>query len=218
MELPDILLVQVDGTHGRASGVGGDEPQILNLDLLKLALFQLEVELVLAEVFQDNVCDLAVLLKRFDVDEDVVKVYAHYTLYNEVLKDVVHHCLEGGWAIGESKEHDKEFKQLLAGLEGSLPLISLLSVHIVVTPPNIQFSEVPHLPEVIDELGDEGEGLAILHHQGIKNPVVLDQLERAILLFNEEDQRGQWQLGRAHVTRVQVLLKEGVELVLFLRC
>ncbi|KAG6867658.1 hypothetical protein C0993_012664 [Termitomyces sp. T159_Od127] len=55
--------------------------------------------------------DPAVLLKCFGVDEDVVKVYAHYTLHNEVQKDVVHHGLEGGQAIGESKEHDEWFKQ-----------------------------------------------------------------------------------------------------------
>ncbi|KAG6868036.1 hypothetical protein C0993_008122 [Termitomyces sp. T159_Od127] len=151
-----------------------DQPQILNSGLLELALLQFEIELVLAEAFQNNVCDLVVLLKCFGVDEDVVKVYTHYTLYDEVLEDVVHHCLEGGQAIGESKEHDKQFKQPLVGLEGSLPLISFLNVHIVVTPPNIKFGEIPCPLEVINELEDEGDRVAILHHHGIKNPVVLD--------------------------------------------
>ncbi|KAG6867559.1 hypothetical protein C0993_001205, partial [Termitomyces sp. T159_Od127] len=116
-----------------------------------------EVELVLVETFQDNTCDLAVLLKHFDVDEDVVEVYAHYSLCNEVLEDVIYHCLEGGQAIGESKEHNKRFKQSLVGLEGSFPLILLLNVHVVVTPLDIQFGEVSHPLEVIDELRDEGE-------------------------------------------------------------
>ncbi|KAG6884182.1 hypothetical protein C0993_000584, partial [Termitomyces sp. T159_Od127] len=102
--------------------------------------------------------DLAVLLKHFGVDEDVVKVYAHYTLHNEVPEDVIHHCLESGWTVGESKEYDKQFKQPPLGPEGSLPLISFLNVHIVVTPPDIQFGEVPHPLEVIDELGDEEGG------------------------------------------------------------
>ncbi|KAG6867443.1 hypothetical protein C0993_002707 [Termitomyces sp. T159_Od127] len=105
-----------------------DQPQILNPGLLKLTLLQFEVELMLAEVLQDNVCNLAMLLKRFGIDEDVVKIYTHYALYNEVLEDVVHHCLEGGQAIGESKEHDEWFKQPPVGLEGSLPLISLLNI------------------------------------------------------------------------------------------
>ncbi|KAG5350870.1 hypothetical protein C0989_008950 [Termitomyces sp. Mn162] len=116
-----------------------DQAKILNPGLLELALLQFEVELVLAETFQD-------------------KVYTHYTLCNEVPEDVVHHCLEGGWAIGESKEHNKRFKQSLVGLEGGLPFVSLLDMHIVVAPPDVQFSEVLHTLEVVDELGDEGRG------------------------------------------------------------
>ncbi|KAG6875732.1 hypothetical protein C0993_007748, partial [Termitomyces sp. T159_Od127] len=65
---------------------------------------------------------------------------------------------EGGQAIGESKEHDKQFKQPLIGPEGSFPLISFLNAHIVVTPLDIQFGEVPRPLEVIDELEDEGKG------------------------------------------------------------
>ncbi|KAG6896183.1 hypothetical protein C0993_008694, partial [Termitomyces sp. T159_Od127] len=61
-----------------------------------------EVELMLVEAFQDNVRDLVVLLKHLGVDEDVVKVYAHYTFRNEVPEDVVHHCLESGHTAGES--------------------------------------------------------------------------------------------------------------------
>ncbi|KAG6867761.1 hypothetical protein C0993_011478, partial [Termitomyces sp. T159_Od127] len=135
------------------------------------------VELVLVEAFQRNMHNPVVLLKCLGVDEDVVKVHAHYTLHDEVLEDVIHHCLESGWTVGESKEHDEWFKQPPVGPEGSLPLISFLNVHIVVTPPDIQFGEVTHPLEVIDELGDEGEGVAILHHHSIKNLVVLDQLE-----------------------------------------
>ncbi|KAG6872476.1 hypothetical protein C0993_002128, partial [Termitomyces sp. T159_Od127] len=146
-----------------------------------------EVELMLAEVFQDLVCNPAVLLKRVSVDEDVVKVYAHYTLHDEVPKDVIHHCLESGWTVSESEEHDKGFKQSTIGPKGSLPLVSFLNVHIVVAPPDVQFGEVLRPPEVIDELGDEGERVAILHRHGVKDLVVLDQPERAILLFDEED-------------------------------
>ncbi|KAG6865734.1 hypothetical protein C0993_007863, partial [Termitomyces sp. T159_Od127] len=139
--------------------------------------------------FQDNVRDLMVLLKRLSVDKDVVKVYTHYTFHDEVLEDAVHHCLKGGWTVGESKEHDKQFKQPSISPEGSLPLISFLNVHVVVAPSDIQFGEVPCPPEVIDELRDKEEGIVILHHHGVKNLVVLDQPERAILFFDEEDQR-----------------------------
>ncbi|KAG5349048.1 hypothetical protein C0989_006393, partial [Termitomyces sp. Mn162] len=146
-----------------------------------------EIELVTVEAFQDEVHDPTVLLQHFGVDKDVVEVYAHYAFGNEVLEDIVHHCLEGSQAIGESKEHDKRFKQSLVGLEGGLLFVSLLDAHIVIAPLDIQFSEVLCTPEVIDEFRDEGEGVVVLHGHGIKNPVVLDQSEQAILLFDEED-------------------------------
>ncbi|KAG5351623.1 hypothetical protein C0989_005591 [Termitomyces sp. Mn162] len=162
-----------DHLHG---SVQDDQTKILDLGLFKLALLWFEVELVLAEAFQDEASDLMVLLHCFSVDEDIVEVYAHYALCNEVLEDVVHHGLEGGGAVGKSEEHNKQLEQSLVGLEGSLPLISLLDIH-VVAPPDVQFSEVPHTPEVVDELRDEEEGVVILYCHGIENPVILNQLE-----------------------------------------
>ncbi|KAG5333671.1 hypothetical protein C0989_005038 [Termitomyces sp. Mn162] len=128
-----------------------------------------------------------VFLQHFGIDEDVVKVYTHYALCYEVLEDVIHHGLNGGGAIGESKEHHKQLKQSSVGSKGGLLLVSFLDVHIVVTLLDIQFSEVLCTPEVVDELGNEGEGVMVLHCYGIENPVVLDQSEQAILLLDEED-------------------------------
>ncbi|KAG5349176.1 hypothetical protein C0989_005448 [Termitomyces sp. Mn162] len=154
-----------------------DQAKVLDPGLFKLTLPQLEVELVLVEAFQDKASDLMVFLQHFGIDEDVIKV----------LEYVVHHGLEGGGAIGESKEHNKQLKQSLVGLEGSLLLIFLLNVHVVVTPLDIQLSEVLHTLEVVDELRDEGERVTVLHHHDIEYSVVLDQSEGAILLFDEED-------------------------------
>ncbi|KAG5338578.1 hypothetical protein C0989_006974 [Termitomyces sp. Mn162] len=155
-----------------------NQAKILNPGLFKLALLQFEIELVLAEAFQDE---------HFSIDEDVVKVYTYYALCYEILEDVVHHGLEGGRAVGESKEHNKQLKQFLVGPEGSLPLVSFLDAHIVVTPPDVQFSKVLHTSEVVDELGDEQEGVMVLHHHRVENLVVLNQSEQAILLLDEED-------------------------------
>ncbi|KAG5349175.1 hypothetical protein C0989_005447, partial [Termitomyces sp. Mn162] len=138
--------------------MGDDQAEVLNSGLFKLALLWLEVELVLVEAFQDKTGDPMVFLQCFGVDENVIEVHAHYTLCNEVLEDVIHHGLEGGWAVGETKEHDEWLEQSPVGLEGHLPLISFLNVHIIVTPLDVQFSEVLHAPEVVDELRDEEEG------------------------------------------------------------
>ncbi|KAG5732064.1 hypothetical protein E4T56_gene18820 [Termitomyces sp. T112] len=134
-------------------------------------------------------------LQHFGVEEDVIEVHTHYTLYNEVLEDVIHHGLDGGQAIGETKEYDKQLEQFLVGPEGCLPLISFLNMHIVVTPPDVQLSEVLHAAEVVDELRDEGEGVTVLYYYGVEYLVVLYQLEGAILLFDEEDWRSHWGLG-----------------------
>ncbi|KAG5353619.1 hypothetical protein C0989_004728 [Termitomyces sp. Mn162] len=142
-----------------------------------MPLLTLEVELVLAKTFQDKASDLMVFLQCFGIDEDVVQVHTHYTLCYEVPEDVIHHGLEGGGAVSESEEHNKQLEQSLVSLEGGLPLISFLNAHVVVTLPDIQFSKVLHIPEVVDELGDEGERVMVLHHYGIEYPVVLDQLE-----------------------------------------
>ncbi|KAG5333119.1 hypothetical protein C0989_006284, partial [Termitomyces sp. Mn162] len=125
--------------HG---SVQDDQSKILNPGLFKLTLLGLEVELVLAELFQDKASDLMVFLQHLDVNEDVVKVHAHYALHYKVPEDVVYHSLEGGQAVDETKEHNKQLKQSPVGPEGSLPLISFLNAHIVVTPTDIQFSEV----------------------------------------------------------------------------
>ncbi|KAG5327783.1 hypothetical protein C0989_011131 [Termitomyces sp. Mn162] len=114
-----------------------DQAKVFNPGLFKLTLLQLEVELVLAEAFQDEASDQTVFLQHFGIDEDVIKIYTHYALCYKVPEDVVHHGLKGGRAVGESEEHNEWLKQSPVGPEGGLPLISLLDVHIVVTPLDI---------------------------------------------------------------------------------
>ncbi|KAG5352296.1 hypothetical protein C0989_002898 [Termitomyces sp. Mn162] len=133
-----------------------------------------EVELVLVEAFQDKASNPTVLLQHFGVDEDVVEVYTHYVLHKEVPEDVVHHSLKDGRAVGESEEYNEWLKQSLVGLEGGLPLVSFLDMHIVVAPLNIQFSEVSCTLEVVSKLGDEGKRVAILYCHGIENLIILN--------------------------------------------
>jgi hypothetical protein len=50
------------------------------------------------------------LLDRLHADEDVVEVNADDTFHNKVLEDVVHHGLEGGGGVCESKKHHQGFE------------------------------------------------------------------------------------------------------------
>ena len=76
------------------------------------------------------------------IHQDVIHVDCHIALIDEVLKDVVHHPLEGGWTVGEAKEHDEGFEEALICSKGSFPLIALFDLYIVISPTYIQLHEV----------------------------------------------------------------------------
>jgi hypothetical protein len=39
-----------------------------------------------------------------------MSLYGDSAFGDQVLEDLIHHCLEGGWTIGEAKVHDQGFK------------------------------------------------------------------------------------------------------------
>ncbi|KAG5728435.1 hypothetical protein E4T56_gene19020 [Termitomyces sp. T112] len=113
----------------RMVGSGGvelySEQSVELAGLFKLALLWLEVELVPVEAFQDKTSDSTVFLQHFGGDEDVVKVHAHYTLCNKVAEDVVHHGLEGGWAVGAQEIQGKHLAAAEKMLELAQGLLEL---------------------------------------------------------------------------------------------
>ena len=50
------------------------------------------------------------LLFHLGKDQDVIQVDYHNAFCYEVLEDVIHHGLEGSWAVGHSKKHYQRFK------------------------------------------------------------------------------------------------------------
>ena len=83
-------------------------------------------------------------------DEDVVQVEADYALGDQILEYLVHHGLESGWAVGETKEHDQGFKKSSVCAECGIPLITFLDADIVVSPPDIQLGEVTRTSESVN--------------------------------------------------------------------
>ena len=67
-----------------------------------------------------------------------------------ITEDVIHHHLEGCWAVREAKEHDLWLKEPLVGMECSLPLVALSDSDIVETPSDIQLSKVLGTSELCD--------------------------------------------------------------------
>jgi len=94
--------------------------------------------------------------------------------------------LEGGGTVGHSKEHYKGFEETAISTEGCLPFVSRLDPYVIETPSDVKLCEVLGSAELGDEFRDEGEGVPVLDGYGVQRAIVLDQLERTILLFNEE--------------------------------
>ena len=103
------------------------------------------------------------------------------------MKDVVHHCLECGWGIHEAKKHYCWFKQAFASFECGLPFISLFDADIVISPSYIKFGEQMISCEVIDEVIDQWEGIAIWYGPLVQVSIILHWLEFSILFSNEEE-------------------------------
>ena len=100
---------------------------------------------MLSEYIQDLGHNLLMVFNHVSVYKDIIHVNCHIPFIDEVFEDVVHPGLEGGWTIGEAKEHDQRFEEALIHSEGGFPLTSLFDLHIVVSPMYIQFHKVSSL-------------------------------------------------------------------------
>jgi len=96
--------------------------------------------------------------------------------------------LEGGRTVGHFKEHHERFEEAAVGVEGCLPFVSRLDMYVIEIPSDVKLCEVLGSAELEDELGDEGERVSVLNSYGVQHTIVLNQLEQAIFLFNEEYQ------------------------------
>ena len=141
-----LLLICWSGPFGDASNldriycdgvVGDDHSEVFDSGFLKLTFIRSEVQLVLLQDLQDSSGDFSMFIDSFREDEDVVQVDHNYTFCNELFKDVVHHHLEGSWAVCETEEHNEWFEQSAVHSESSLPFITFLDTDIVEAPPNI---------------------------------------------------------------------------------
>src|SRR5882724_8958985 len=156
-------------------------------------------------------------LHCFREDEDVIQVDADYTLGDQILEYLVHHGLESGWTVGETKEHDQGFEKSSVCAESGLPFITFLDADIVVSPSDIKLGEVARTPESVNEVGDERKWICILYRLCVQRPVVLDQSETSILLLDEEYRSCHWGFGGTDPARCQILLNEGVQFRLLVR-
>ena len=109
----------------------------------------------------------------FSVDSDVIHIDWQPSLHNFHLKYGVHHHLECGWGVGETKEHDSGLKEPLLGEESCFLLISFFDANVVISPSYIKLGEQGTSLEAINYLRNEGWHVAILLCPFVKGSVVL---------------------------------------------
>ena len=111
--------------------------------------------------------------------------------------------------------NDKRFKEATVCVKGSLPLITILYPYIVEPPSHIQLGEVFCISELGNEFQNDWKRVAIFHHHGIENTIVLDQSQQPILLFDEEHWASHGRFQRVNMTSAKVFFQEFVQLQLF---
>src|SRR5712691_9830857 len=95
------------------------------------------------------------LLCSIRMDNDVVHIDRTFAQINVILEFVVHHGLEGGRGVRQTKEHDSRFEKTVTRFEGSLPFIALFDADVIVSPSDVKFRE-PLLPrDAVNEFGDQ---------------------------------------------------------------
>jgi hypothetical protein len=150
------------GVHPQSTS-SHDDSQVVNLFLLKGALFGLQIKVMLFEDIQDevDVCPVppTVLLfclsrSALGVDGDIVHIHGEPSLSHLFPEDGVHHHLECGRGIGEAEEHYCGFKEPFWDKEGGFLFIPWFNSDVIVPPVDIELHEEGAATEVINGLQD----------------------------------------------------------------
>src|SRR5258707_14482652 len=152
---------------------GDDKSKVVHLLTFKFAFLWSEEQLVGTEGLEYLSSDPPMVCEGGGVDEDVVHVADGFIAIDKGAEDVVHHCLEGGWRVAQSKEHDEQLKESLVHGEGRLPLIPFLQLDIVEAPMEVQGGEPFCIMQPGEHVRDQWNQVGVLHHDLVQLPVVL---------------------------------------------
>src|SRR5260221_8933133 len=88
-----------------------DQSEVFDLLLLELAFLWLEKQPPPLEGSKDLADNPPVFREGGGLDKDVVHVAYDFTMINELMKEVIHHCLECCGGVAQSNEHQSRFKR-----------------------------------------------------------------------------------------------------------
>jgi len=152
---------------------GDDKSKVVHLLMFEFAFLQLEEQLVGMEGLEYLSSDPLMVCEGGRVDEDVIHVANSFIVINKGVEDVIHHHLEGGQRVAQSKEHDKWLEESSVHGEGCLPLIPFLQSDIVEAPMEVQGGEPFCIAQPGEHVRDQWKWVGVLHHDLIQLPVVL---------------------------------------------
>ncbi len=149
----------------------------------------------------------------FCVDGQVVHVNGHPSLCDLPMEDHVHHHLKGGWRVGESEEHNCRFEESFRSKECHFPFISFLNADVVVSPSYVELSEEGAAGKVVNSLGNKWGDVAVFLGPTVDGAIILDWMEFAIFLFDEEEVCGIGAPGFPDSAPLQVFSYELMDLL-----
>ncbi len=74
-------------------------------------------------------------------NKDIIHIAYRLAIVDELMEDIIHHCLEHCGGVTQSEKHDGWFKQPSVSSECSLPLVVFLDLHVVESPAEIKYGE-----------------------------------------------------------------------------
>ena len=150
-------------------------------------------------------------------DKNVIQIDDHNVFCYKVSEDIVYYCLEHNWTISHIKEYYQWFKQSIVSIENYLPFVSRLDMHIVETPTDVKLGEILNSAKLQDKFRDQKERVFVFDSHGVEGSIILDQVEKTVLLLDEEYQGGYRRLRGPSLSSVQVSFEKDIQLLLFYR-
>ena len=157
------------------------------------------MEVELGHSLEDTASPLSMGFRVRGGNEEVIHIDDEPSLSDHILEGVVHESLECSGGVAKTEEHDRRFKEPFVGDKGRLPLVTIFDVDVVVSPTNIELSEVASVFQLVHEVRDERKGVGIVGGVFVEVSVILAGTEFSIFLFDEEEGGCLGGVGRANL-------------------
>src|SRR3981189_999431 len=106
-------------------------------------------------------------------------------------------------------------KQTAISSKRRFPFIAFFYPHVVIPPADVELGEILRAFESMDEVVNEGKGIAVLPSDQIERAIVLDKAKLSILLLDEEDRSAYRRFRVPNASCRQGFFQKGVQFHLF---